>query len=138
MRVLIAVYLVLAIAATFRSLYQIIVKFDEAPLAYTLSAVAGVVYIIATLALMKRRGIWRRIAWAALVFELVGVLMVGTLSFTVPQLFAHPSVWSWFGAGYLGVPLALPIIGLLWLSRHPDASSGGGRAAEKGGAHADH
>src|SRR5690606_25332385 len=31
-RVLIAVYIVLALAATFRSVYQIIAKFDEAPL----------------------------------------------------------------------------------------------------------
>ena len=33
-RVLIAVYMILAIAATFRSVYQILSKFDEAPLAY--------------------------------------------------------------------------------------------------------
>lgn len=116
-RVLIAVYLVLAIAATFRSVYQIITKFDEAPVAYALSALAGVVYIVATIALIKRRGIWRTIAWAALIFELCGVLIVGVLSVVVPQLFGHPSVWSYFGSGYLFIPLILPIVGLLWLSR---------------------
>ena len=116
-RVLISVYLVLAIAATFRSVYQIITKFDEAPLAYALSALAGVVYIVATIALIKRRGIWRTIAWAALIFELCGVLIVGVLSIVVPQLFGHPSVWSFFGSGYLFIPLILPIVGLLWLSR---------------------
>lgn len=116
-RVLISVYLVLAIAATFRSVYQIITKFDEAPLAYSLSALAGVVYIVATIALIKRRGIWRTIAWAALLFELCGVLIVGVLSIVMPQLFGHPSVWSFFGSGYLFIPLVLPIAGLLWLSR---------------------
>ncbi len=116
-RVLIAVYLVLAIAATFRSVYQIITKFDEAPLAYALSALAGVVYIVASVALIKRRGVWRTIAWAALIFELCGVVIVGVLSITVPQLFGHPSVWSFFGSGYLFIPLVLPILGLLWLSR---------------------
>ena len=116
-RVLISVYLVLAIAATFRSVYQIITKFDEAPLAYSLSARAGVVYIVATIALIKRRGVWRTIAWAALIFELCGVLIVGVLSVVVPQLFGHPSVWSFFGSGYLFIPLILPIVGLLWLSR---------------------
>ena len=116
-RVLISVYLVLAIAATFRSVYQIITKFDEAPLAYSLSALAGVVYIVATIALIKRRGVWRTIAWAALIFELCGVLIVGVLSMVVPQLFGHPSVWSFFGSGYLFIPLILPIVGLLWLSR---------------------
>lgn len=117
-RVLIAVYIVLAIAATFRSIYQIITKFDEAPLAYVLSAVAGVVYIVATIALIKRgRGAWHGVAWAALSFELAGVLVVGTLSIVAPQLFGHPSVWSFFGQGYGYIPLVLPVLGLIWLSR---------------------
>lgn len=114
-RVLITVYIVLAIAATFRSVYQIIAKFDEAPLAYSLSALSGVVYIVATIALIKRRGIWRTIAWAALIFELAGVLVVGLLSVIEPQLFGHPSVWSFFGSGYVFIPLVLPVLGLLWL-----------------------
>jgi len=45
------------------------------------------------------------------------VLVVGTLSLTHPELFDHPSVWSWYGAGYGWVPLVLPIIGLVWLLR---------------------
>lgn len=116
-KVLIAVYIVLALAATFRSVYQILTKFDEAPLAYTLSAVSGVVYIVASIALIKHRGVWRTIAWAALVFELVGVLVVGTLSLTHPELFAHPSVWSYYGIGYGFIPLVLPALGLMWLTR---------------------
>lgn len=114
-RVLITFYIVLAMAATFRSIYQIISKFDEAPLAYSLSAVAALVYVLATVALVRRRGVWRRIAWAALSFELLGVLVVGTLSIVAPQLFAHPSVWSGFGQGYVFIPLVLPVLGLLWL-----------------------
>lgn len=114
-RVLITVYLVLALAATLRAVYQIISKFDEAPLAYSLSLLSGLVYIVATVALLKREGVWRTLAWVALIFEFAGVLVVGTLSLTHPELFAHPSVWSWFGSGYLFVPLALPVIGMIWL-----------------------
>lgn len=117
-RVLIAVYIVLALAATFRSIYQILTKFDEAPVAYVLSAVAGLVYILAAVALVKRGSAqWRRVAWIALSFELVGVLVVGALSIVMPQWFAHPSVWSYFGQGYLFIPLLLPALGLLWLYR---------------------
>ena len=114
-RVLITVYLVLALAATLRAVYQLISKLDEAPLAYTLSLVSGLVYIVATVALLKREGAWRTVAWIALAFELAGVLVVGTLSLTMPALFAHDSVWSYFGSGYLFVPLALPVIGMIWL-----------------------
>lgn len=124
-RVLITVYLVLALAATLRAVYQIITKFDEAPLAYSLSLVSGLVYIVATVALIRRTGVWRTVAWIALSFEFAGVLIVGTLSLTHPELFAHPSVWSWFGNGYLFIPLVLPVLGMVWLR----ADAGQQRAA---------
>lgn len=119
-RVLIAVYAILALAATGRSFYQLISKFDQAPLAYTLSAVAAVVYILATVALIAPGRIWFRVAQVTIGFELAGVLVVGLLSALVPSLFAHPSVWSHFGVGYLFIPLVVPVLGLLWLSRHKD------------------
>ncbi|ASN40029.1 hypothetical protein CGQ24_14095 [Arthrobacter sp. 7749] len=122
-RIIIAVYGVLALSATVRALYQITQDFSGAPLAYTLSAVAGVVYIVATLALAsKKPGSWR-LSWYAVLFELVGVLVVGVLSFAVPHLFAHPAVWSHFGSGYGYVPLVLPMIGLWWLSRHRESAT---------------
>ena len=122
-RVLIAVYAILALAATARSVYQIASKFDEAPVAYALSALAAVVYIVATVALVApartpesaRR--WYRIAFATIAFELVGVLVVGTLSLVDSQLFPHDSVWSVYGYGYVFIPLVLPVLGLLWLRR---------------------
>lgn len=114
-RVLVAVYAVLAMAATGRSFVQIVQRFDEAPLAYALSAVAAVVYILATVALARRTDAWRRIALAAVCFELVGVLVVGTLSLAAPELFAHDTVWSRFGMGYLFIPAVLPFLGLWWL-----------------------
>jgi len=110
----------LALAATGRSFYQLVAKFDQAPLAYSLSALAALVYIVATIALIVPGPVWFRIAQATIGFELAGVLIVGLLSAFVPALFAHPSVWSNFGAGYLFVPLVMPILGLLWLSRNRD------------------
>jgi len=121
-RVLVIVYAVMALAATGRSFVQIVRRFDEAPLAYTLSAVAAVVYIIATLGLVfaGRRG-WYTVAWAAIVFELAGVLIVGTLSLTAPELFQHDSVWSVFGRGYVFIPFVLPMFGIWWLLTHRPA-----------------
>ena len=116
-RVLVVVYAVLAIAATGRSLVQIMRDFDAAPLAYSLSAAAALVYIVATIALVRRGAIWRAVAVATIGFELVGVLTVGVLSLTAPALFGHPSVWSWFGMGYGFIPLVLPIVGLWWVLR---------------------
>lgn len=116
-RALIVVYAVLALAATGRSLVQIVRAFDEAPLAYSLSAAAAVVYIIATIALLNPGDVWKKVALAAMGFELAGVLIVGSLSLLLPELFAHPSVWSWFGMGYLFIPLVLPVVGLWWVRR---------------------
>lgn len=114
-RVLIAVYAVFAVSASARAIYQLLRKFDEAPIAYSLSALAAVVYVLATIALAKNH--LRKAALITVSFELVGVLSVGVLSYTHPELFAHPSVWSKFGQGYGYVPLLLPILGLIWLKK---------------------
>ena len=85
-RVLVIVYGIMALAATGRSLVQIIERYEEAPLAYTLSALSALVYILATLALVfsGSRG-WYRVAWIAIGFELVGVLVIGALTFVLPE-----------------------------------------------------
>lgn len=119
-RVLIAVYGLLALAATGRSVFQILDDFAEAPVAYALSALAAVVYIVATIALVVPGQAWYRVAWITISFELVGVLVVGLLSVFDPVLFPAKTVWSMFGRGYGFVPLVLPILGMLWLySKRP-------------------
>lgn len=116
-RVLVVVYAIMALAATGRSFVQIVQDFGAAPLAYSLSAAAAAVYILATIALVKSDSrAWYVIAWVAISFELVGVLVVGTLSLTHPELFSHDAtVWSGFGYGYFWIPLVLPFVGLWWL-----------------------
>jgi NhaP-type Na+/H+ and K+/H+ antiporter len=117
-QVLVAVYAVFAVAAGARSAVQLTTRFDEAPLAYSLSAVAASVYLVATLALRRTTPAAHRVAWAALAFEAVGVVVVGTLSLVEPQWFPDQTVWSDYGVGYAFVPLVLPFVGLWWLRRH--------------------
>lgn len=114
-RVLIAVYAVFAVSASARATYQLVREFEQAPLAYSLSALAAAVYILATIALAKPN--LRFLAILTISFELVGVIGVGALSFLHPDLFAHPSVWSKFGQGYGYIPLVLPVLGLIWLGK---------------------
>lgn len=114
-RLVVAVYGVLAIAATARSSVQIARDLAEAPLAYLLSGVAAVVYLVATVALARGGARWRPVAWVTIGVELVGVLVVGTISVLRPDLFPAATVWSGFGSGYGFVPLVLPVIGLWWL-----------------------
>jgi hypothetical protein len=111
-RVLVAVYGVFALAASARAGFQIAQKFGDAPLAYLLSALAALVYVLATVALAKD---WRGVAWLAVGVELVGVLAVGTLSVLDTGDFPDETVWSVYGEGYGFVPLVLPFLGLAWL-----------------------
>lgn len=111
-RVLVAVYAVFALAAVSRSLFQLATKFADAPTAYVLSALAGVVYVVATVALARNA---RPLALLTIGTELVGVLVVGVLSVFDKSLFPDQTVWSGFGAGYGYVPLVLPFVGLWWL-----------------------
>ena len=116
-RILLVVYVVFAISAGARALFQIAVQFDRAPLAYLLSAFAAAVYLVAAVALGRATPGSTRVARGAVVVELVGVVGVGLLSVLVPDDFPDPTVWSDFGIGYGFVPVLLPILGLLWLRR---------------------
>ena len=117
-RLLVFVYGVFAVAATGRSTLQLLTVASEAPLAYGLSALAAVVYLVATFALATGR---RSLALVTVGIELVGVLLVGLTSLLVPQDYADTTVWSDFGSGYAFVPLVLPAAGLWWLLRNRDS-----------------
>lgn len=114
-RVLILVYGIFALAATARSVVQLIRDASAAPLAYWLSAFAAVVYILATIALAHNGRRMRRVAWTAVIIEFVGVFGVGALSLMRSDLFPDATVWSQFGQGYGYVPAVLPILGMIWL-----------------------
>ncbi|WP_323101620.1 hypothetical protein [Intrasporangium sp. YIM S08009] len=130
-RVLVAVYGLLALAATGRSILQISEYFDRAPVSYVLSALAAVIYLVATIGLARGDRASVRLATVALSVELIGVLVVGTLSYVVPSAFPDKTVWSHFGSGYGYVPLVLPIVGLWWIhhtARAGDATDGAATA----------
>jgi cytochrome bd-type quinol oxidase subunit 2 len=116
-RLLIGVYALFAVAAGARALVQISTKFGEAPLAYTLSAVAAVIYLVAAIGLARDGARGRRLALICCTVELAGVLAVGAASLLWPDAFPDATVWSGFGAGYGFVPLVLPVLGLYWLRR---------------------
>ncbi|WP_051510015.1 hypothetical protein [Intrasporangium oryzae] len=116
-------YGLLALAATGRSVLQITEYFDRAPVSYILSALAAVIYIVATVGLARGDRASVRVARIALTVELIGVLVVGTISYAFPSAFPDKTVWSHFGSGYGYVPLVLPIVGLWWIRRTSAASS---------------
>ena len=109
-RVLTAVYAVFAISSSARAGLQLFTKLGDAPVAYLLSALAAAVYVVATAGLARDL---RRLAWGAVLVELTGVLVVGTLSYADRAAFPDQTVWS--GYGY--VPLVLPLLGVAWLRR---------------------
>jgi hypothetical protein len=116
-RLLVAVYGLFALSASARAVVQIATKFSHAPVAYLLSAFAGLVYIVATVTLTAGSPRARRIAVVSCSVELAGVLVVGTWSLVDRATFPDATVWSGYGSGYGFVPLVLPVFGLLWLRR---------------------
>lgn len=111
-------YGIFAVGATSRAAVELATKFTEAPVAYTLSAVSAAIYVVAFALLLR----WghpgsRRALGVVCVIELVGVLVIGTLSVLQPELFPHATVWSYYGVGYLLIPVILPILVLRWLRR---------------------
>ncbi len=144
-RLLVAIYALFALSASARAGVQIATKFHNAPVAYLLSAFAGVVYILATVTLAVGSPTARRIAVVSCSVELAGVLAVGTWSLADPATFPDATVWSSYGSGYGFVPLVLPVFGLLWLSRwsrrartRRTIATRAGDAGDEAGGAADH
>jgi hypothetical protein len=122
-RVLVALYALFALAAGARAGVQLATQYSEAPVAYLLSAVAAVVYLVATIGLVRGGRGGRRMATLACSVELAGVLVVGTLSLTDSAAFPDATVWSGYGRGYGFVPLVLPVLGLLWLRHRSEVAA---------------
>ncbi|OLZ72948.1 hypothetical protein AV521_08325 [Streptomyces sp. IMTB 2501] len=110
-------YGVMVVGAVSRSAYQISTEFDRAPLAYSLSAVAGVVYGFITYTLVRGGETARRAALVCCAAELVGVLVVGTWTLVDRSAFPDATVWSYYGAGYIFIPVLLPISAMYWLRK---------------------
>ncbi|MFD3824247.1 hypothetical protein [Streptomyces sp. NPDC058625] len=114
---LVWLYGVMVVGAVSRSAYQIATEFDRAPLAYSLSAIAGVVYGFITYTLVRGGETARRAALVCCAAELVGVLTVGTWTLVDPSAFPDATVWSDYGMGYLFIPVLLPLTALYWLRK---------------------
>jgi hypothetical protein len=124
--VLVALYAVFALAAGARAAVQLSTRLAEAPVAYLLSALAALVYLVAAVGLARGGRSGRRAASVAIVTELVGVLVVGTWSVLDRTAFPDETVWSSYGRGYGFVPLVLPVLGLLLLRRSAGARPAAG------------
>ncbi|CAM5464095.1 hypothetical protein SANTM175S_00578 [Streptomyces antimycoticus] len=86
-RLLVLLYGVFTVAAASRSIYQLIAQYQEAPLAYILSAVSAVVYAFITVSLVRGGEGARKAAMVCCAAELVGVLTVGTWTLADPSAF---------------------------------------------------
>ncbi|MBW5420558.1 hypothetical protein GKQ77_03105 [Streptomyces sp. BG9H] len=110
-------YGVMVVGAVSRSAVQIATDFHKAPLAYSLSALAGLVYGFITYSLVRGGETARRAALVCCAAELVGVLAVGAWTLAEPSAFPDATVWSDFGMGYLFIPVLLPVTAIFWLVR---------------------
>ena len=138
-RLLVSLYGLFTVAAGSRSVYQLIAQYHNAPLSYVLSAFAAAVYAFILVTLVRGGESARRLALVCCGVELAGVLVVGTLTIVVPSWFHDQTVWSYYGLGYLFIPLVLPVTGILWLrGSAPGRAAGadGLPAAEPAGLHA--
>ncbi|MFI6108447.1 hypothetical protein [Streptomyces sp. NPDC051310] len=114
---LVWLYGVMSVGAVSRSALQIATEFGRAPLAYTLSALAALVYVFITYTLVRGGETARRAALVCCAAELVGVLVVGTWTVLDPGAFPDATVWSKYGFGYVFIPVLLPVTGIMWLRK---------------------
>ncbi len=108
-------YPLLALSTGVRALFQLFLKEGVVNyLAPTLSLVAALSYLTATIGFAYRtRWAWR-LSVNVLFFETALTLLVGSLSLYIPEAIGR-TVWRHFGADYGYFPLFQPVIGLVWL-----------------------
>jgi hypothetical protein len=70
--------------------------------------------LLATVGFIVRKQWAWRLSVSMLGFELAMVLLIGTLSFIIPDVIGR-TVWGQFGADYGYFPLIQPLLGLAWL-----------------------
>lgn len=108
-------YPVLALSTGVRSLYQLLLKQGVTDyLPPTLSAMAALCYLVATIGFFNRQPWAWRLSLGALAVETALSLVVGTLSYLIPEVIGR-TVWRHFGEDYGFFPLIQPLIGLAWL-----------------------
>ena len=108
-------YPILALSTGVRAIYQLFFKSDvDNYLPVYLSALAALLYLIATLGFAYRRRWTWWLSVAALGFETLMTLIIGVWSFVDPDLIGR-TVWRHFGEDYGYFPLFQPLFGLVWL-----------------------
>ena len=114
---LLAAYSILAFAAVGRSTYELVAKFNRAPVPYTFSAVAAVIYLVACWAIWRGDELGVKVGKVACSIELIGVLTIGTITTVGDSAFDVGTVWSFYGRDYGWLPLVVPALALWWLFR---------------------
>ena len=127
-------YPVLAISTGFRAVFQL---FEQDPTnSPGLTLIAATCYTLATIGFAKQPRsdrptkeprtflgrLWQSIpvqtGWKisayVLIFETILTLVIGTMSYTHPEVFGR-NVWEFFGRDYGYFPLIQPLLGLAWL-----------------------
>jgi len=110
-------YPVLAISTLARSGYQLFLKEGVTNyLAPSLTLLAAILYLVATIGFAYRRPWSWRLSVGALGLETTLTVLVGSLSLIMPTVIGQ-TVWANFGMDYAFFPFIQPILGLIWLTR---------------------
>ena len=111
-------YPLLALSTAARGAYQLCCRDDLTKLGPALSLLTATLYLIAAIGFFKRTPRWWRISVGSLTVETVLTLIVGTLSFIIPDVIGS-TAWRHFGQGYGFFPLFQPLLGLIYLLWRP-------------------
>ena len=120
---LLAAYSLLAFAAVGRSTYELIFKFNEAPVPYLFSTAAAVIYLVACWAIWRGDELGVRVGKIPCTLEPAGVLAIGTITTLGDSAFDVGTVWSFYGRDYGWLPVIVPGLALWWFYRQGSRDS---------------
>lgn len=80
-----------------------------------LALVAGVVYLLAALALTHNGRRMRIIGWACIGATIAAPILFAVAGVGLPQLAEPRSAWTGFGSDFFYLPLLVSVIGCVWM-----------------------
>ena len=78
---------------------------------------AGVDYVVAAIALTHNGRRMRLVGWSAIALSIAAPLVLWVASLGLDELNTARSAWTGLGADFYSLPLALSVVGIIWMWR---------------------
>lgn len=114
-RIIIAALWVFAVVVTYTAIADFFTLSSYAVGPRLVSVIAAIGYLVIAIALTHNGRRMRMLAWAAIGFEITGLIVTGLIGMDVKEIGEIRNIWANFGVQYGFLPVLVPVVALGWM-----------------------